>query len=155
MFVYNRKIFLPTYFHINIINISSSLFLNLNHILMLCHPRYLNLLISNDLLILRQRIISCIQIFFQNAISKLQLPLNLSFLLLQLVQFFLHFHMPYLIFPVLLFILYTAFPARAFSVYLLLPVLNLLNLFFLLIYEIHKIHNTFDVIIYNQQIFVL
>ena len=28
-------------------------------------------------------------------------------------------------------------------------------IFFLLIYEIHKIHNTFDVIIYNQQIFVL
>ena len=31
----------------------------------------------------------------------------------------------------------------------------LLNLFFLLTYEIHKIHNTFDVIIYKQQIFVL
>ena len=64
-------------------------------------------------------------------------------------------HMPYLIFPVLLFILYTAFPTRAFSIYLMLSVLNLLNLFFMLIYEIHKIHNTFDVIIYTQQIFVL
>lgn len=44
---------------------------------------------------------------------------------------------------------------RVFSVYLLLPVLNLLNLFFLLTYEIHKLHNTFDVIIHKQQIFVL
>ena len=47
--------------------------------------------------------------------------------------------MPYLIFPVPLFILDTTFPARAFSVYLLLPLLNLLNLFFLLTYEIHKL----------------
>ena len=30
-----------------------------------------------------------------------------------------------------------------------------LMFFFLLTYEIHKIHNTFDVIIYNQQLFVL
>ena len=40
--------------------------------------------------------------------------------------------MPYLIFPILCFCLNATFPARAFSVYLLLPVLNLLNLFFLL-----------------------
>ena len=43
----------------------------------------------------------------------------------------------------------------AFSVYLLLSVLNLLDLFFLLTYEIHKLHNTFDVIIHKQQIFIL
>ena len=40
-----------------------------------------------------------IRIFFYNVISKLYLPLHFPFLLLKLIQFFLHFHMPYLIFP--------------------------------------------------------
>lgn len=40
---------------------------------------YINIPVSNNLLILRHRMISCIQIFFHNATSKLQLPLNLLF----------------------------------------------------------------------------
>ena len=93
----------------------SLLFLSAYFILIIVWIHYLNIR-------LRHRIINCKQISFYIFFCLLFQPLIISLLLLQFFQFFLHFHMPYLIFPVLLFILYTAFPARAFSVYLLLSV---------------------------------